>query len=73
MKNPVRTLKNVPTKELLLLLAQANNLGCPYVDLRFNMEQHTLHVQPIDTQEISDRFAAGTGAIDIEDIIDDEL
>lgn len=73
MRKRIRTISNVPTRELLLMMAQANSMGCPYVDLIFDDDTKMMRVQPISPTEVTKRFDDGTPPLTMEDIIDDEL
>lgn len=67
-----RVIRNIPTKELLLLLAQANALGCPYVDLNFDVQRRSVGITPISKDEIMNRFQDGREGTNMEDLISDE-
>lgn len=67
-----RVIRNIPTKDLLLLLAQANALGCQFVDLSFNVEKRTVGITPISRGEAMQRFEAGKEGTNMEDLISDE-
>lgn len=71
MRDKVRTINNVPTKDLLLLLAQANQMGCPYVDLHFNLTNKTLNVEPIAIEEVNKRFDEGHSPLSMDELIDE--
>lgn len=64
-----KVIRNIPTKNLLLLLAQANYLDCPYVDLNFDVEKRSVGVTPISKQEFLNRFSEGSDGTNMEDII----
>lgn len=66
-----KVIRNIPTKDLLLLLAQANSIGAPFVDIGFNVEKRSLTIQPISREESQKRFIDGKEGTDIEDIINE--
>lgn len=67
-----KVIRNIPTKELLLLLAQANAIGCQFVDLSFDMEKRSVGITPISREEVMHRFEGGKEGTNMEDLISDE-
>jgi len=70
-KKMKRVIRNIPTKDLLLLLAQANKLSCPFVDLGFDTERKVVSVTPITTAEGNKRFDQGKEGTSMEDLINE--
>ena len=66
-----RIIRNIPTKDLLLLLAQANTMNCPYVDIILDQDRGKLTIQPITVEEGRQRFVEGKEGTNIEDLIND--
>lgn len=67
-----KVIRNIPTSRLLLLLAQANALGCKFVDVSFYPDTNTIGVTPITLDETRKRFMDGNDKTSMEDIINDE-
>lgn len=66
-----KVIRNIPTKDLLLLLAQANSLGYPFVDLFFDVQNKVIKIQPISINEGRKRFTDGRGETNMEDLINE--
>lgn len=66
-----RVIRNIPTRELLLLLAQANSLGCPVIDLYFDVQNKVIKIQPISVDQNRKRFTDGAGETNMEDLINE--
>lgn len=64
-----RIIRNIPTHQLLLLLAQANSIGCPFVDVSFDVERRNVSIIPISKDESRKRFTDGKEGTDMEDLI----
>lgn len=66
-----KVIRNIPTRELLLLLAQANSIGAPFIDITFDNERKSLTIQPISIVESKKRYIDGKEGTDMEDIINE--
>lgn len=66
-----KAIRNIPTAQFLLLLAQANSINCPYVDLTFDTVRRSVTIIPISRDESMERFNEGKDGTDIEDLINE--
>lgn len=66
-----KVIRNIPTSQLLLLLAQANSLDCQFVDLSFDVEKRRVSITPIGKDEAMKRFTDGTEGTNMEDLINE--
>ncbi len=72
-----KVIRNIPTASMLLLLAQANKIGCPYIDLYFDSKEGAVYIQPITPEAFTKRFEQDDmkgnegGQINLEDLNED--
>lgn len=67
------TIRNIQTKDLLLLLARINAAEFPFIDLQFNAVKRTIAVIPISREMVDERRSNNEdeGTSNIEDIINE--
>ena len=67
--------RNVLTKDLLLILAQVNSQEIPYVDAIIDTQKRGLYIRPVTVEEYEKRTGNGKGSlnIDIEGAINDDI
>jgi len=61
-------IRNILTKDLLLLLAQANSMGANCIDIYYDISQQALFVAPVSDEKFDKRKKANDEKINLEEM-----